>query len=38
MLEWARSRKHAQGPDVSTPEDVVLIDRANPKTIVIDAY
>ena len=38
MLEWARSRKHAKEPDASTPEDVVLIDRANPKTIVIDAY
>jgi hypothetical protein len=38
MLEWARSRKHAKDPDASTPEDVVLIDRANPKTIVIDAY
>ena len=37
MLEWARARRHADSPDVSTPEGVVLIDRTNPKTIVIDA-
>ena len=38
MLEWARSRRHVESPGASTPEDVVLVDRANPKTIVIDAY
>ena len=37
MLEWARARRHADSPDVPTPEGVVLIDRTNPKTIVIDA-
>lgn len=38
MLEWARSRRHVESAGTSTPEDVVLVDRANPKTIVIDAY